>query len=303
VPCFSPVTGYRNRYGQLTQNITKTTDPSKTFTIPCGGCIGCRVTKTSEWASRAILELRGSIDSCFITLTYKNTPPGGSLHPPHLRDFWKRLRIFTSRRSHNEPALFPLSKIRYFACGEYGEKKSRPHYHAVVFGYRPSDGVLFKQTDFGPLFSSVELQKVWTHGFVTFGAVAFESCAYVASYVQKKLTGRQGALHYGNLWSPFARMSRRPGLGRAGAIELQNEVSDDKLWLGGDRFSPVPKYFMNLYKELNPELFETLSLKRESLSASQQYRLDQSHHRLKVREQVFAALLSQSHKENHHADF
>jgi hypothetical protein len=40
--------------------------------------------------------------------------------------------------------ISPL-KIRFFHCGEYGDKTRRPHYHALIFGYGFPDKVLFKK--------------------------------------------------------------------------------------------------------------------------------------------------------------
>jgi hypothetical protein len=50
-------------------------------------------------------------------------PEDGSLNVAHFQKFMKRLR----------DRIKPL-KIRFFHCGEYGDKTRRPHYHALIFG-------------------------------------------------------------------------------------------------------------------------------------------------------------------------
>ena len=69
------------------------------------------------------------------------------------------------------------SGIRFFHCGEYGELNRRPHYHALLFGFRPSDLCLFKADNGNPLFTSDILSNLWPYGFVTVGNVTFDSAA------------------------------------------------------------------------------------------------------------------------------
>lgn len=88
-------------------------------TVPCGSCIGCRINKTSQWTFRLLLEQKNWDKASFITLTYDDDhlPSDASLHPEDLTLFWKRLRKNLDGR-----------KIKYFACGEYGDATQRPHY-------------------------------------------------------------------------------------------------------------------------------------------------------------------------------
>ena len=96
------------------------------LTLPCGQCIGCRLERSRSWAVRCVHEAYMYDDNCFITLTYDNDnlPLTGDGLPTLDRDavtlFLKRLRF-----------RFPHT-IRYFGCGEYGDKLSRPHYHLIL---------------------------------------------------------------------------------------------------------------------------------------------------------------------------
>lgn len=100
--------------------------------IPCGRCIGCRLSNSKQKADRAVLELQYSSSSYFITLTYdddhvptaKTTCPDTgeplevlTLNKKDLQDFWKRLREDIERKGGK--------KIRYIACGEYGDHTLR----------------------------------------------------------------------------------------------------------------------------------------------------------------------------------
>lgn len=114
---------------------------------------------------------------------------------------------------------FKKTRIRFFACGEYGELRSRPHFHACLFNFRPQDGEQIKDN----LYRSPTLERLWPHGFSSFGELSFESAAYVARYVCKKVTGDLAPSHYETVCldtgeiiqrvPEFAHMSRRPGIG------------------------------------------------------------------------------------------
>ena len=163
-------------------------------------------------------------DNSFITLTYspENLPEDNSVHVEHLQKFFKRLR-----------KLIAPTKIRYFACGEYGENKNRPHYHAIIFGYSFPDKRLHTKQNGNLLYRSRLLEKAWPYGYSMIGNVSFESCAYVARYVMKKRKGKDdyvdkngktnasyyeicdpdtGAIYVLN--REFCTMSRRPAFDR-----------------------------------------------------------------------------------------
>jgi len=132
--------------------------------VPCGRCAACKVAHSREWSVRLLHELdeyggRG----LFITLTYSsdNLPDKESISKRELQLFFKRFRKELKGRT-----------IKYFACGEYGEKRDRPHYHSIIIN-----------ADFGDVD---KIKKAWKLGLVHAGTVTSASCKYVGNYIQKK---------------------------------------------------------------------------------------------------------------------
>lgn len=154
--------------------------------IPCGHCIECYLNYSMMWANRCMMELASfKPEECwFITLTYDNDniPENGSLNKEELQKFWKRLRQFKIRK------LKDTSGLRYFACGEYGSTTFRPHHHAIVYGLPDIDLQSWGLSKSGhPLFRSYMLEKEWDKGIVQAAPVTWNTCAYTARYVLKKL--------------------------------------------------------------------------------------------------------------------
>lgn len=168
-----------------------------------------------------------------MTYSPANLPEGGTLVKKHVQDFFKRYR----KR---------YGKIRYFYCGEYGEKGHRPHYHAIIFGHDFDDKRLFRDGE-NPLYTSDSLDALWPWGFCTIGAVSFESAAYVSRYVTKKVTGEKAADHYGDRLPEFVDMSRRPGIASDFAKRYSNEiVAHDSVIARGIEMRP-PRYYEKIY--------------------------------------------------------
>ncbi len=163
-------------------------DMRQTILVPCGHCIACRIARSREWAVRLLHESEFWDEFCFVTLTYDDDHiVSPSLVPRDLTLFFKKLRRDLGER-----------KIKYFACGEYGDRFGRPHFHAIIFGLGTSDRKL--------------LQENWNKGYVKVGTLTYQSCRYVAGYVQKKLYGK-GAKYYedNGLVPPFSRCSKHIG--------------------------------------------------------------------------------------------
>lgn len=155
--------------------------------VPCGRCIACRIARSREWALRLLHESESWEDTVFLTLTYDNEHCPRSLVKSDLQKFWKRLR----------KRIAP-DNFLYYACGEYGDTFGRPHYHAIVFGLS--------------MRNREDIEKSWNMGFIKLGLVTYNSCRYVAGYVQKKLYGK-GAKFYeeNDLVPPFSCCSKHIG--------------------------------------------------------------------------------------------
>lgn len=239
-----------------------------------------------DWALRCVHEASRWDDNCFITLTYddEHLPVDGSLVKHHFQDFMKRLR----RRI--EPV-----RIRFFHCGEYGERLKRPHYHALIFGFDFRDRVLFTERGEVKVYTSEFLTEVWGKGFCTVGDVCFESAAYVARYCVKKVSGERKYFHYvspdGVMLQPeYTTMSRGSGIGRDWFDEFGSDVfPSDECVLRGRVLKP-PRYYQKLYQVDDAEGHDLVLAKRKEFF--QRHQADCTPERLAVREVVQEAALS-----------
>jgi len=296
MPCFHPLKGWRNRDNPRAITF-KLQDGyvDRPMTVPCGQCIGCRVDKKRQWATRLVHEASLYKDNCFITLTYSddNLPTNGSLNKKHFQDFMKRLRKANT------------NKIRYYHCGEYGEKYFRPHYHAILFNHDFSDKQKLEYK--GNLFTSQLLTNAWhDKGFATIGDVTLESAAYVAGYVQKKVTGKNQNNYYrrfdhldeqtGELVGEFqlqpeySTMSRRPGIASDWFDKYHTDIYKDFVTIQGKK-QKIPKYYDNKLYELNPELSE--AIKSQRLENAKFLAHDNTPERLAVKKQILKDRMSQ----------
>lgn len=144
------------------------------------------ITRRQEITGRILLESFSWEHCAFLTLTYADAPEQG-VNKEDLQLFFKRLRWKLD------------SKVRYYACGEYGYLNKRAHYHAIVFGL-----------DVGEVSPDV-IAGIWKHGFITMSEFHPNRAAYTANYVTKKMSSES---HPVGQNPEFALMSRMPGLGR-----------------------------------------------------------------------------------------
>lgn len=210
--------------------------------VPCGKCLACRIKQRAEWTLRILHELHtNQYEGCFLTLTYndKNLPNNGSLVKKDLQKFFKRLR----------KRIYP-KKIKYFACGEYGEKSERPHYHAIIFGL---DNVLTTQE---------ACEDVWKYGFIYLGNAEPDSIRYVAQYIDKKFSGdKEKEVYYDRKREPVFRLLSI-GLGGDYAVSNADQIKNNLfISMFGVKMS-VPRYYVRKL-DIDREKLKERAIKNE----------------------------------------
>lgn len=236
MPCFRPLTAYHNAgSGAVYFNELRRNGETRQINLPCGQCIGCRLQRANEWATRCMHEAQLHTENAFATLTYEklNTP---SLSHRDWQLFAKRLRkALTSKRHANNIAISeslyyrrtrdqleskteptkgnpplqwagerkagekfsPTPQFKFYMAGEYGTRTKRPHFHACLFGINFTDRKHHITTAAGKrLYTSETLNEIWGHGFTTIGDVEYESAAYIARYICAKITGPNSEMFY-----------------------------------------------------------------------------------------------------------
>lgn len=184
-----------------------------------------------------------------------NTGSLPSLTPEHLQQWLKRLR----------KAIEP-SRIRFYACGEYGDENHRPHFHAAIFnlptcarGRTRRIGYSQRAIWRGCCPACELVGNTWGHGDVDLGILETASAQYVAGYVTKKLTASDDRRLDGR-HPEYSRMSNRPGIGASAlhdvastllTYNLDNLLTDVPVTLRhGDRELPLGRYMRGRLREL-----------------------------------------------------
>lgn len=218
------------------------------ISVPCGKCIICLKNRRSHWSFRLEQEFLSCLSAYFITLTYDdynlplNTEKRPTLKKRDLSLFLKSLRQWNNRDAEKYEKLMKVSKnslkkgnFMYYACGEYGERTLRPHYHLILFNLNtwfPKDTIEKK------------VFETWSKGLVHVGSVTPASISYVAKYLVNSYN-----MDFTGIEKPFSVMSKGIGLSyiektRSFYESTGETVIHDK---GGIKKS-MPRYFR---KKLN----------------------------------------------------
>lgn len=217
--CLTPMTIKRKQAGP---------DGSLTRVVGCGRCNPCLRKKQIDWCFRLNKELNASESACFLTLTYsdENLPyadGGFSLLRKDFQDFMKRLRKHANK-----------TKIKYYACGEYGDQTERPHYHAIVFNLpRPYDKYI---------------SKAWKLGHIHVGTVTEASIFYTTKYTLKGLK-RKNAWEVDELGREpeFTLMSNGLGVSyvKEAIIDYLREQGSKLVTVQGGTKKKLPRYYID----------------------------------------------------------
>lgn len=259
MPCYHPIAGWyavrRNKSGKRSivfgnSNPALVPDYRRPVQVPCGKCVGCRLEYSRQWAVRCMHESKLHACSVFVTLTYDDVhvPRDGNLRPRDYVLFMKRLRL-----AH--------PGVRFFQCGEYGDLLGRPHHHAVLFNcWFPDQRFLKEKTPGCKLYTSAELDRLWGQGQCTFGAVTFESAAYVARYAMKKIGGPK----HGRV-PEYCTMSRRPGIGSDFVHKFRSDIyPSDSVIVRGVQCRP-PRYYDVKLDSVAPSVLLRVKARRRRL--------------------------------------
>lgn len=210
--------------------------------LPCGSCLGCKFDKARDWATRCYLESMYYSRSCFLTLTYDEDHCPLLLPKDDFREFYHDL--------YNH-GIF----VKYFACGEYGSKKYRPHWHCILFGYYPPDcnEPYSKGSNGDFIYESALLKSIWKKGQVFVGDCSFRSAGYIARYTTKKLGSDGGYLF----------MSRNLGMQYL-KDHVEKLLFEDKIIgdFGSMSFAALPRAFNKFLKENYPDKYEIIKKAR-----------------------------------------
>lgn len=232
------------------------------YWVPCGRCGYCLSNRRNDWTFRLQYEFKRSYWSEFVTLTYDEAslPEFGdgmpiikqhygydspSLQVSDLQEFVKRVRWFNDKQTSRQ--------LRYYACGEYGSKRGRPHYHVLFFNLHPKTKYKY-------------LQKAWSKGLIDVSTC--ESSHAVAAYVAKYVINRYDEVKEPRV-APFSIMSLRPAIG-AGYVDLMKTYHrrlGEPFVKRGESVQRLPRYIKEkIFSKLEREHFSVEGLAQEDLA-------------------------------------
>lgn len=300
-------------------------EAGKLIQVPCGRCEECAKNRAENWGTRCELEAKYYEQSLFVTLTYdsehlpvynafeKRTYRGlknpvdfeirgktyerGTLCKRDLSLFLKKLNMDAVRKGYSETG----KSCRYYACGEYGTKRYRPHYHVIIFGLHPPDLKVDRVSKDGkkPIihYKSDWLAEKWGMGLVDIEEANYGSARYVAGYATKKHKDAE-LYEYLGIEKPYTVMSRMPGIGYQYWNDNRDEIYKewaDKVYLKSGKTVKPPKYFDRKEDELH--LAEEAAEKGENAPEASEEETEESEAVTAIKKSEFMKALSEKRRE------
>jgi hypothetical protein len=167
-----------------------------------------------------------------MTYNDENLPAPPSLNLRDITLAWKRLRRSIGKL-----------RIKYFYCGEYGSEGDRPHYHALLFNWRPDDEQFLKLTPNGDvLYTSDKLTEIWGKGFTSYGTITPRSIRYCLKYILKEN-------HTTGYMRPFHKQSKGLGLKKV-LCENKKIINKEEKY--------IPRYYIKKIRDnFEPDFMQT----------------------------------------------
>jgi hypothetical protein len=174
--------------------------------VPCRKCWACRKNRTNDLVGRTMADVLVHKWVQTLTLTYA---PGHGLREKiiHKEDFQAFLKAFRHK--------FPC---RYVVAGEYGERKGRVHFHALLFGNGqepPGEHKTFQKFPNWP----------WGHVYVDKSPMDVRKIQYIVKYLTKKDEPKRSAQPR----SEWLSYSKKPILGHDYFQALARRFAEQKL--------------------------------------------------------------------------
>lgn len=241
-----------------------------TFQLPCGQCLQCRLDYSISWAIRCTHEAQMHPENSFITLTYSDANLNSKkLNYLDFQLFIKRLRshIFRNFIKNYGPSnwallskqerkqVFDPHKISIFVTGEYGDKTKRPHWHALIFNYSPTD-LKYHHSNHNKdkIYTSQTLTDLWGLGHVELGSVTFQSAAYCARYAAKKLVHGKDQDHD---YHPISKKSSHQAIGKKWLEKYYTDIFNHGYLVAPNGTKvPIPRYYEKWLQKNHPDKWE-----------------------------------------------
>jgi len=201
--------------------------------LPCGKCAACINRRIQEWTFRLDNERVNSAVTYFVTLTYDNehVPINKygkmELRKSDVQNFLKKLRY----DQHNNPQYgifenhyfrtnLKREKLKYYAVGEYGTQRKRPHYHLVMYNA-----------------CRVSIEENWEMGEVDIQIPrSSQAIGYVIKYLHKRIYNVTPK----NVTPEFSIMSKGIGLGYVEKMRNFHRKNLDILYTANETRTKVP---------------------------------------------------------------